>query len=85
MGPVWQGGQKGEPETLAACYRESLRVASELECVSIAFPAISCGIYGFPIDQAAEVAVRETREWPGQVKLVAFGVDVEEAYRIANG
>jgi O-acetyl-ADP-ribose deacetylase (regulator of RNase III) len=57
VGPVWQGGRAGEPQLLASCYRESLRCAREKDVRSIAFPAISCGVYGYPIEQAAEIAV----------------------------
>ena len=59
VGPVWRDGTHGEPELLASCYRNSLRLAAEHEIHSIAFPAISCGVYGYPIEQAAEIAVRE--------------------------
>ena len=59
VGPVWQGGGHGEPELLAACYRNTLALARAGEIASIAFPAISCGVYGYPLDQAVAVAVRE--------------------------
>ena len=59
VGPVWSGGKRGEPEFLASCYRESLKLAAEHEARSIAFPAISCGVYGYPLDQAVKIAVRE--------------------------
>ena len=58
VGPVWQGGDSGEAELLASCYRRSLEVAQANACATIAFPAISTGIFGYPPDQAAEVAVR---------------------------
>lgn len=61
VGPVWQGGGSGEPELLAAAYRASLRLADEARLGSIAFPAISTGIYGYPLDLAAKVAVSTVR------------------------
>ena len=57
VGPVWHGGDQGEAELLASCYRESLQLAEQNQCQSIAFPAISCGVYGYPIDQASHIAV----------------------------
>jgi O-acetyl-ADP-ribose deacetylase (regulator of RNase III) len=57
VGPVWQGGRAGEPELLASCYRQSLLQAREHGIRSVAFPAISCGIYGYPIEKAAAIAV----------------------------
>ena len=59
-GPVWSGGEKGEPELLASCYRNSLSLALEKGFRSIAFPAISCGVYGFPLEQACRIAISET-------------------------
>jgi O-acetyl-ADP-ribose deacetylase (regulator of RNase III) len=59
VGPVWSGGKRGEPEFLASCYRESLKLAQAHGVQSIAFPAISCGVYGYPLDQAVRIAVRE--------------------------
>ncbi|HKP67152.1 MAG TPA: O-acetyl-ADP-ribose deacetylase [Casimicrobiaceae bacterium] len=59
VGPVWQGGGHGEPELLAACYRNTLALARAGEFASIAFPAISCGVYGYPLDEAVAIAVRE--------------------------
>jgi len=59
VGPVWRGGTRGEPELLASCYRRSLELARTKALSTLAFPAISCGIYGYPIEQAAAIAVRE--------------------------
>ncbi len=59
VGPVWSGGMRGEPDLLASCYRESLKLAARHQLKTIAFPAISCGVYGYPLDRAVEIAVRE--------------------------
>lgn len=89
VGPIWQGGDRGEPELLAACYRNSLRLAVDQGMRTMAFPAISCGIYGYPPDQAARIAVREVRNFLAgdnhleTVYLVCFGGDVREAYEQA--
>lgn len=60
VGPIWRGGVKGEPQLLASCYATSLRLAVLNKIKSIAFPAISCGIYGYPVGQAAMIAMKET-------------------------
>lgn len=75
VGPVWYGGKSSEPETLASCYRECLRLASDLECASISFPSISTGAFGYPVHQAALVALRtvaDCLQQPRAVKLVRF-------------
>jgi O-acetyl-ADP-ribose deacetylase (regulator of RNase III) len=71
VGPVWEGGSSGEAELLASCYRSSLGLAMENGIKSIAFPAISTGVYGYPSEQAAEIAVREARDF------IARGANVE--------
>jgi O-acetyl-ADP-ribose deacetylase len=72
VGPVWQGGDHGEPELLAAAYRRSLAVADELGARSVAFPAISTGIYGYPLAGATDVAVATVRDTPSSLELVRF-------------
>lgn len=87
VGPVWQGGQRGEPELLANCYRGCLRLAEEHGLASLAFPAISCGVYGYPVVAATAIAVREVRTGMAaskvvrSVQFVCFGDEVYEAYR----
>jgi O-acetyl-ADP-ribose deacetylase (regulator of RNase III) len=87
VGPVWQGGDAGEDELLASCYRSCFALAEEHGLRSIAFPAISCGAYGFPIDRAARIAVGEMRAFLGRnaelerLLVVSFTDDVYEAYR----
>jgi O-acetyl-ADP-ribose deacetylase len=72
VGPVWHGGDAGEPELLASAYRRSLAVADEVGARNVAFPAISTGIYGYPLDAATTIAVRTVRETPTDVELVRF-------------
>jgi O-acetyl-ADP-ribose deacetylase (regulator of RNase III) len=87
VGPVWRGGSHGEPEQLASCYRRSLGLAADNAIESIAFPAISCGVYGYPVDRAVAIAVREVRSWidrgvePARIVFCCFGADIELAYR----
>jgi O-acetyl-ADP-ribose deacetylase (regulator of RNase III) len=89
VGPVWRGGGAGEDERLAACYRASLALAERHGLASIAFPAISCGVYGFPVDRAAAIAVRETRAHlaaggsVARILLVAFDAATHEALAAA--
>lgn len=87
VGPVWYGGHRDEHELLASCYQKSLALAKEHKIKTIAFPGISTGAYGFPADQAAMIAVNETRrflkknQYPEKVLFVAFGNDNYETYR----
>jgi O-acetyl-ADP-ribose deacetylase (regulator of RNase III) len=84
VGPVWHGGQRGEAETLANCYRNSLRLAVENAIGTIAFPAISCGAYRYPIDQAARIAVTTTTEFlvtSPKIDRVVFAVATDEILR----
>lgn len=89
VGPVWHGGGDREPEQLASCYRTSLDLAARSAIESIAFPAISCGVYGYPIPQAVAIAVREVRAWiergaePQRVVFSCFGETLARAYRQA--
>ncbi|HEX5108849.1 MAG TPA: O-acetyl-ADP-ribose deacetylase [Vicinamibacterales bacterium] len=90
VGPVWRGGRHGEPDLLASCYRSSLALASAQALRSIAFPAISCGIYGYPLDAAAAVAMTEidafsrTAGTVEEVALVAFDEPVFAALQSAH-
>ena len=87
VGPVYRGGTRGEPAKLASAYRASLALAEEHGLGSIAFPAISTGVYGYPKREAAEIALRTVREWleaharPEQVVFVLFGTDDLKVYR----
>jgi O-acetyl-ADP-ribose deacetylase len=86
VGPVWHGGGHGEPELLASCYRRSLEVAGEHGVRSIAFPSISTGVYGYPVEQAAAIAVQAVRETLpqtgiGEVTFCCFSAHDLEVYR----
>jgi O-acetyl-ADP-ribose deacetylase len=89
VGPRYRDGRHGEPELLASCYAESLRLAVAHGVRSIAFPAISCGIYGYPIAEAARIAVGTVAAFVAEdasidcVVLACFGRDVLEAYQVA--
>ena len=87
VGPMWRGGKHGEPETLANCYRNSLQLAVENGIKTIAFPAINCGAYGYPVEEAAQIAVKTTRDYLAaedkidKVIFVLWSEDIYEAYR----
>ena len=86
VGPVWNGGKKGEPALLASCYRESLRLAAAHGLRTIAFPAISCGAYGYPLQEAVSVAVRECAAFsasnplPQTIIFACFDEATRDAY-----
>ncbi len=87
VGPIWRGGKQDEARILANCYRNSLKLAVENEIKTIAFPAISCGAYGYPIEQATHIALKTTREFLAmndeiqKVIFVLWGEDIYDAYR----
>src|SRR5262245_21406229 len=87
VGPIWRGGKHDEGQTLVDCYRNSLQLAAENQIKTIAFPAISCGAYGYPIEAAAHIAFETTRDFLAtsheikKVIFVVWGEDVYEAYR----
>ena len=87
VGPVWSGGKRSEAQTLANCYRNSLQLAVENQMKTIAFPAISCGAFGYPIQKAAQIALKTTREFLAKndtiekVIFVLWGEDIYDAYR----
>ena len=89
VGPVWQGGTQDEPALLAACYRNSLALAHELGIASIAFPAISCGVYGYPLEAATAIATREVADVASRmpalerVVFACFGKTALAAYHRA--
>jgi O-acetyl-ADP-ribose deacetylase (regulator of RNase III) len=84
VGPVWQGGNHGEAEQLASCYISSLELAAELKLKTIAFPAISCGAYNYPLNQAAEIAVTSVATFlkeHTELKKVIFACFDDKGYR----
>lgn len=87
VGPIWQGGAQGEPELLASCYRESLALALAQGVRKIAFPAISCGVYRYPLEQAVRIAVRECAQFAAaepkieQIVFACFGPEMLALYR----
>jgi O-acetyl-ADP-ribose deacetylase (regulator of RNase III) len=88
VGPVWRGGIRGEAELLASCYRRSLELAVEHALASVAFPAISCGAYGYPVDLAVPIAVETVRSFARldaleQVLFACASAEVLDAYRAA--
>ncbi len=89
VGPVWHGGQKGEPKTLASAYRESLKVAAENGLRTISFPSISTGVYGYPVEKAANVALKAVADFVRnditieKVEFVLFDSRTFDAYRQA--
>jgi O-acetyl-ADP-ribose deacetylase (regulator of RNase III) len=91
VGPVWQGGAQGEPELLASCYRRSLELAAQHQIKSLAFPSISTGIFGYPIELASKIAVltvkssRESAPGVTEVTFCCFSVsDLDQYYRVLN-
>ena len=91
VGPIWHGGKQHEPELLASCYQNVLRIAEEKAMKTIAFPAISCGVYGYPLDQACLIAMKEVTSFldkhstPEKVIFACFNKQVEDNLREAQG
>jgi O-acetyl-ADP-ribose deacetylase (regulator of RNase III) len=86
VGPVWEGGDQGEAELLASCYRRSLEVADSIGARTVAFPAIATGVYGFPAEQAAGIAIRTITDTPTAVetvRLVAFDAEAGRIFEAA--
>lgn len=89
VGPIWHGGRQNEPALLAGCYRQCLDLAAQHGLHSLAFPAISCGVFGYPVEQAVNIAVREVRAWlaqhalPQRVIFCCFGQAMAQSYHAA--
>lgn len=87
VGPIWRDGKHNEPETLANCYRHSLLLAVENGIKTIAFPAVSCGAYGYPISEAAQIALKTVRDFLAtddridKITFVLWDEDIYDAYR----
>ena len=85
VGPVWRGGRSGEPTLLASCYESSLKLAEENELTSIAFPAVSTGIFGYPLEAATRIAVDAVTRFPATsvvlVRFVCFDAHTAKVYR----
>jgi O-acetyl-ADP-ribose deacetylase (regulator of RNase III) len=90
VGPVWHGGEDGEPELLASCHRRAIELADDHDCARVAFPAISTGVYGYPVDKAAAVAIQATAEALGEhphvekARFWLFGDAAYEAFESAH-
>jgi O-acetyl-ADP-ribose deacetylase (regulator of RNase III) len=80
VGPVWRGGDDNEPEVLRACHANALRLAHDLDCKRVTFPAISTGVYGYPLDRAAEVAIAAARADEHLVDDIVFVLFSDEAH-----
>ena len=92
VGPIWRGGSAGEPDLLASAYRTSLDLAADEGCRSVAFPSISTGAYGYPVEEAAGVALRAVEDWIAErpdalesVTFVLFSADTLAAFERARG
>lgn len=89
VGPIWRGGRSNEPALLAACYRNSLDLAEQYQLHSIAFPAVSCGVYGFPVEQACSIAYNEVQAYLKRdasistVYFVCYNEEIKRAYEQA--
>jgi O-acetyl-ADP-ribose deacetylase len=91
VGPVWHGGDRGEPDALASCYRRAIELAAENGCARVAFPAISTGVYAYPLDAAARIAIGATQDAlaahpeVSEARFWLFGDDAYRAFEQALG